>query len=620
MRAWLGDALGGPTPIPWSGVRRALGAMVIASATLFAALALLRWHTFHNGTFDLAFYARMAWGEAHSDGWNPIVGAHVRGLHLSWILVPLGWIGMVFGQAPTLLVAQALALAATAWPIARIGARHLGRYGALVAALAWLLHPNISHVATNEFHPGSVAALPLAWAIDALDRRSAVGIVLGTLGVLACREDLGLVTMMIGLGAIVLAMRDREAPTSRALVLTGVLVALGSLTYVAFFVGYLHPRYAPEQGSLELHFGRYGSSALGVVTHLITHPGDLVAHLGARHRIWYLPLIAAPFALLPLARPGYLLLALPVLAINVISEFPGTTDLDSHYLTPALPALLTCAIHAAAALPERPILRLAPLLACAALAHLGLGGTPLSLSFCPEEFREDENTRAARRIVAHIPRGASVQAPDALLPHLAERLEVHRAPPPELGTDYVVLDVAHRGRFAQDEDLLRTSEEPLARSWIARPDHALIDAGGDYVLLARGRGAREGIAFERYVVGRADPDAGTRICDCLAIDGARIEAREDDLLLTLDLIARGPCPEDLALRIGEPWRPLRVDLIADGLLSPARFERGDRIRSSHPLARGEVRPGALRVGALRSSGARPDHADPMSVRVDAQFP
>src|SRR5690606_10149148 len=83
------DAIGDPSPIPWAGARRVLHALVLAAATTFAALALLRWHTFHNETFDLAFYARMAWGEAHLDAWNPIVNAHARGLHLAWILVPL---------------------------------------------------------------------------------------------------------------------------------------------------------------------------------------------------------------------------------------------------------------------------------------------------------------------------------------------------------------------------------------------------------------------------------------------------------------------------------------------------------------------------------------------------
>lgn len=620
MKAWWRDALGGATPVPWAGTRRALVAIVASSAALFATLALLRWHTFHNETFDLAFYARMAWGEVHLDGFNPIVGANARGLHLAWILIPLGAVGAIFGQAPTLLVAQALALSATALPLARIGARHLGRHGAIVVALAWLLHPNVTHVAASEFHPGSVAALPLAWAVDALDRRSAPGLTLGALGVLACREDLGLVTMLMGVAAAWIALRDRSAPFARSLARTGVLIAIGSLAYVLLFVLVLHPMFAPPEGSLELHFGRFGGSATEVAAHVVTHPLEIVAHLSASHRVLYLPLITAPFALLPLLRPGYLLLAAPILAINLLSEFPGTTDLDSHYLTTALPLVLAAGVHGAAALPDGALLRLAPLALCAALSHVALGGTPLSLAFRRQDFTEDENTRAARRIVARIPDGASVQAPDALLPHLAERRVIRRAPPPEARADFVVFDASHRRRFLRDEDLLRTAEEPILRAWLARDDHALIDEGGDYLLLQRDRDPREGIGIARHVVGHADdPDEGARLAACLGLRDARLEPAGTGMLLTLELVARGPCPDDLALRIGRGKRPRRVDLIADGLLSPAHFRRGDVIRSAHPLGPDEVRPAELRVGALRSSGARPEHGDPLSVVVDVIF-
>ncbi|AKF11346.1 DUF2079 domain-containing protein [Sandaracinus amylolyticus] len=620
MREWWRDARGEPSPIPWAGTRRAVHALVVIAAITFATLSLLRWHTFHNETFDLAFYARMAWGAVHGDGWNPIVGAHELGLHLAWILRPLGVIGMLFGQAPTLLVAQSIALSAAALPIARIGARHLGAPGAIVAALAWLLHPNLAHVASEEFHPGSVAVLPLAWAADALDRRSGPGIVLATLGVLLCREDLGLVTMLVGVAACGLAVRSPRSAERTRLARAGVLVAVVSLAYVLLFVLVLHPRFAPPEGSLELHFGRFGRSTTEVARYVLTHPGELIEHLSARHRVLYLALITAPCALLPLLRPGFLVIAAPVLAINLLSDFPGTTDLDSHYLTPAMPFVLASAIHGAAALPDGALLRLAPLATSAFFAHVIAGGTPLSLAFSREPFVADESTDAARRIVARIGPSASVQAPDALLPHLAERRDLRRAPPPETRADFVVLDASHRVRFAHDEDLLRTSEEPEIRAWIARDDHALVEAGGDYLLLERGRDPREGIGARAIIGHDDDRRAGRRLTGCLRLRDARLERRGSGLVLTLDLVALGACPSDLALRIGEGKRPSRVDLVANGWLSPAHFRAGDVIRSEHPLGPAEVRPGRLRVGALRSSGARPEHLDPHSLSIDAAFP
>jgi hypothetical protein len=60
-----------------------------------------------------------------------------------------------------------------------------------------------------------------------------------------------------------------------------------------------------------------------------------------------------------------------------------------------------------------------------------------------------------------------------------------------------------------------------------------------------------------------------------------------------------------------------VDLLFDGVLSPAHLRAGDIVESRHALSaeeRGRILRDGLRVGVLRSSGARPDHGDPVSLR------
>src|SRR5262249_11061324 len=155
----------------------------------------------------LAIYARMCWGASHGTGWEPIVNANVYGLHLVWIFQALTWIAQLFGAVPTLLVTQSLAIGLTVIPLSRIGARHLGPIGAIAAALAFVLHPNVSAVACDEFHPGTVAVLPITWAADAVDRKNARAVLLASLGIIACREDLALVGAF---AAIAVAWRTKE--------------------------------------------------------------------------------------------------------------------------------------------------------------------------------------------------------------------------------------------------------------------------------------------------------------------------------------------------------------------------------------------------------------------------
>jgi hypothetical protein len=217
-------------------------------------------------------------------------------------------------------------------------------------------------------------------------------------------------------------------------------------------------------------------------------------------------------------------------------------------------------------------------------------------------------------VLAQIPEGASVQAPDALLAHLAPRRVIHRAPPPERETDVVVLDVSHRLRFAHAEDLLRTVEEPLARPWLARSDHALIAAEAGLLVFRKGGDPRGGAAARSFV-GTTEPDArDVRLAACLALRDARVERDA----VVLELRALAPCPPDLAVRIGTGARPRRVDLLFEGLLSPAHLRAGDLVRATHalsPAERAAITRDGLRIGLLRSSGAPPEPSDPVSVRV-----
>lgn len=588
--------------------RRFVLGLGLAASLLFFVLSTLRWTSYHDTTFDLAIYGRMCWGAANGSGWEPIVNASIFGLHLVWIFYVLGWIAALVGTVPTLLITQSLAVGLSAVPLARIGARHLGPSGAIAVALAFLLHPNVSGVACDEFHPGTVAVLPIAWAADALDRKNGLAMLLSTLGILLCREDLALVGAFAALALAITTPTPRDRRIA-------IGAAAFSLVYVLVFLLVLHPIFAPQHGSLALHFGRHGSSVPAVLFDFATHPSELAAHLAAENR-WLYPFIAvAPLALLPLLAPEAFLITAPVLGIALLSEFPTTTCLDSHYLTPALPFLVRAAAIGATRLPMITTARWAPLVVASVVAHALAGATPLSLRFDPQTFEDDARSVAMRAITGQVPNVQSIQAPDPMLPHLTDRLTLRRAPPPEMDTAFVVLDLAHRRTFAHHEELVRTDEEPIVRAWLSRNDHAIVAAEGDFVMLERGLDPREGLDIERYVVGHTDAlEAGTRLTACLRLERAGLAAD----VLTLTLIATSACDDDLALRIGTGRRPRRVDLMADGLFSPAHFRAGDRIRSTHVLSsleREAIARDGLRIGAIRASGARPAHEDPLSVLV-----
>jgi uncharacterized membrane protein len=585
----------------------ALVLITALSTALLFSLALARYQTVHQRTFDLALYARIAWGFAHGNFWSPVLDTHALGAHITPIWWPLGWLGRVFGTVPTLLFVQALCVASCVWPLSRIGARRMGERGAWLAVVAWLLYPNLGHVATYELHPGTLALLPTCWAMDALDRGDLRGLWLTCASLLLFREDLMLGAAMFGI-AFTGLHRDRRALW---------LSAASALMFVILF-NFSSAFSNTTQASLDGHYGVWGGSPLGVLKALFTEPARVLAHFAAFDRASYLPRVLLPLAFLSLREPWLLLPALPTLAMCLLSTFPTAQQQYSHYLSPALPALVASAVAAACA-SSRPVqgVFFVTLLA----GHVLWGGLPLSRDFDGSAFVRDASTLAAQRVLEEIPEGRSVQAPDPLLPHLIERPIVKRAPPPEAGTDFVVLDLSHRVSFFEQENLLRTIQEPSARAWLGRANHALLVYAPPYALLERGRPARVGPAIQRYFVS-ADSAANAsqqRLSACLSV----VEARRVPEGVALVFVAHGPCPADLAARIGVDPQPRRVDLLWDGALSPTHVRAGDVLLSTHRadaalLERMSAR--GVTVGLIRQNGAPLVPSDPISVSLPLLTP
>jgi uncharacterized membrane protein len=591
--------------------RLALCTVALLEFSLLLGCSWARFSNVHQRTFDLALYARIAWGFAHGDGWAPILDAPSLGCHLAPVLWPLGLLGRALGTVPVLLVAQAACIALTIFPIARIGARRLGTRGIWLSVVAFVLYPNLFHVGTYEFHPGTLAVLPMAWAFDALDRKALPQLAWACLGVLACREDLGAFCVLLTL-VYFAQQRDRRA--------LSLGLACLAYTLVALAVTLAH---APRAGSLDAHFAQWGGSPLGVFRVLFDDPARVAAHF--RERASYLPRVLAPLSFFSLRAPHLLLPALPYLALNMLSGFPTADEQYSHYLTPAVPALIVSGVVGVTAVSKR-FLRVL-WFATLGIAHHALGGSPLSRDFDRHAFVADLGSEAARKVLSAIPAQASVQAPDALLPHLAERRNVRRAPPPEAGSAYTVLDVSHRLRYARQEVLLRTTEEPLIRRWLARPDQRLVVYAPPYALFARQTEASGTLQRSASPNAAAclqpsshEPDSATAsapvrpLTRCLVSAGASLSGDT----LRLRLRAQAACPADLALRFGADAMPARVELLCEGTLSPARLRPGDLVVSQHRVTPREaalLQTRGLYLGALRANGAPPTPGDPPAIPI-----
>ncbi len=600
---------------PWAWISN----ISLAATVLFASLALSRYRTWHNETFDLAFYARMVWGIGHWDLANPLVGAPLWGLHLSLVLIPLGLLSRVVPVVPLLLIVQAVCVGAAGIPLARVAFRRIGHpaaaYGAL---LAYLLYPTVGSVATYEFHPSSLALLPLALALDWLDQRDVHKGALALLLAATCREDVALACALTGL-ALALRKQHRAA-------------GLGIFTlFTAWFVVYLFgiaPRFLPRTGSLQLHYGHLGSSPTGILAHLAAHPVATLRGLCTPARLLYVPRLLVPVAFLPLLRPRWLLpIAAPV-AINLLSQFPTAVQIHSHYSTLAVPFVIVAAVHGfahllvvGAAAPAR----WGAVAACAvAVGSLHMqrraGVLPfIARRYDPNAYVADARMAALDTVVNIIPGDASVAAPDYVLPHVAERVRLFRYPT-ERRPEYIVLSTEHRLLHTGTQELWRNTEERAVRGALFWKRYGVWAVVGNFIILREGWPVRTH-ARGRYVDFDPDPRVHKAHVDVgahLAVAGWGTERLEHGTRIVLLLVPKQPWPYDVNFEVG--WGPMhphldRMDpqhtyafLPFDGAFHPSFVRVGEVVRTSVevPATVEELRANGVYFGARRVDGSRLD--------------
>ena len=428
-----------------------LVALVVGYAGLYATLCWRRYQSFH-AQIDLSYYLRLCWGVLHGHPDLPLVQApHVLGLHLEPVLLPLALLGRLgVPLVPLLLCGQAVAVALVAWPAWNLGRRHLGARSAPLVALAALLYPTVTVATLHDFHPVTLALVPLLGFVDALDEgRLRRALLWGALALL-CREDIAL-QLALGLLAYALPWRCGPTPAVDSLRVRIAVVCLATflIAYFLTYIAVIQPRYLPKFGSYGLHFsgipvakGDSVRSGRDMLVTLARHPLALLGLMMSAERIGYVVQLLWPAGFLALLAPRALSGALPILLINFLSSFPRVRTIESHYTTAMVPFLFGAAVIGAGRLrtfivrrrstfSDQPGARLdvGLMLASAMVlltsgAHILHGGSPLavlSTRFSWSNFVDDRDAPALRAAVAQVPPGASVAARPGPLAHLCQR-------------------------------------------------------------------------------------------------------------------------------------------------------------------------------------------------------
>ena len=288
-----------------------------------------------SNAYDLGLFDQWAW--LLSQGLAPISSmeeVHLLADHGAWVFFLTGGLYAIAPSVHWLLASQALALSLTAIPIWMLAAQaRLPQRLCWLACLLWWLQPVVFNSNLFDFHP-EVWVMPalalILWAERA--RRAWLWLAL-LLILLGCRD--GLVLITIGLALELACQRRWRWSASAALLSAGWLLMLSRWLY-PWLRGGEGPKAAGRM------FGHLNGGLHQILTSIDWSGG-----------VSYLVLLALPCGLLWRRRSlTVLVIALPLVVVNLLSASPSYRTLIHHYSLPLAVVAVTAAIDGLAAAAE----------------------------------------------------------------------------------------------------------------------------------------------------------------------------------------------------------------------------------------------------------------------------
>jgi uncharacterized membrane protein len=424
-------------------------------ALAYALVGLFKhWH-FDSSAYDLGIFDQVVWHLSRFEtpastitGHQNVFGDHFHPILL--LLAPLYWVS---STPATLLVAQAILLAASIAPVYAFVRARLEAGPAVVVAASYGLFWGIQRTAWFDFHELAFAPLLIAVVILAIDRGRWTWLFVAGGLLLLVKEDMAL--FLTGCGVYLLFMRDW---------LRGGILVAASLIYLVAILTFVIP-------ALNDHgVWAYGGAFEGILREPWKAPILLVTPpLKMRTLLLWL----GPFLFLPLRSPyGFLLL--PVALERLGSSVTSHWSAGGHYTAPLSPVLamaagdglarITNGMRSAASQRRALVAILSLMLLACAVAP---GHQPVLELFKPRHYRPVPFQDAASQALDKIPSTASVVAQSPIVPHLSQRKAIYMLEDKAPEADFVIAapERVNQWPLASAADVQRLLDERRARGY-----------------------------------------------------------------------------------------------------------------------------------------------------------
>lgn len=376
-----------------------------------------------------------------------------------------------------ILVLQAIVLSAAVFPIFLIAKSRLPAILALAVSFLYLDFVGISGAVVYDFHEMALLPVILAWLFYFLQKRMFRSYFVALVLALSVREQVGLIIATMGFYIFSIIRNLRVAMATTLISLTWsilaiflIMPALGQ-TYYSGFV--------KKDDSL--------SSA--VFTYLANPIFAVESFLSPIEKIKTLFWSFFSFGLLPL----FYWALLPTILFQFASRFldlahPVRWTLFFHYGVELAVLLSVATIFSLAWILKKfskfrflPILLFIFLLGTHGITNIILD-SPLKNLFNVQFWQEQPWMSDTRFIISQVPKDASLQSQNNLLPHLSHRKEVYILPIVR-GAEYLVVDL-HPGQDNWNfyTDNLKIAKDKFADLVVSGQYKVTVSAGDAYLL------------------------------------------------------------------------------------------------------------------------------------------
>lgn len=375
--------------------------------------------------------------------------------HLSPIFLVYLPFYAVLPSPVTLMVLQTLAVYSAVVPMWLICQRK-GLSPALSATVCGLLcfFPAVWGGASGSVHEYALLLPLLLWLLWSLEARRRVLPWIFAILILCVRETCAVHLLAVGVYRMLTVRKHDEnacAERNKGLLLTTVSLAyfiasMAALTYLG--KGTLITRFDNVTGIYATDFGT-------LAREILCNPAIALYEMLTEAKLHYVLCLLLPLDLIPLLtkKKAGLVFLLPLLTLNLLSDFPYHFSLDFPYsFGVSAFALYLCAdgLAAVAAREDKAALlkRVTALAVCFTVIIGGfrLAGYGLFTEYAVEEREE---SAVITELLSAVEDGASVSASGRLIPSLAARKEVYFLHQGQL-TEYAVIDL--REEWAVESD------------------------------------------------------------------------------------------------------------------------------------------------------------------------